>query len=224
MPITKKTQQASNKGTACSKTKTKVHSKPNIKRMQDRVLCWEQTDKSHRALDLTRSCWWNWGGSRAKLVASWHTGVRQLAVFSQVGWRWLAVSTLFYHLSLSWCRHRRRFTQWMWSAEKRNTWNNSKCVAGSIYSKFTKLLDDAKISVVNAMHGAGLNDSFEKIKVSLESYFRAVTRSEELSILIDFPGHPLVMRRFWPQPAPVDFDSFLHLKLKLDVSCIMLSI
>lgn len=123
-------KQTSKKGSACSKTKIKVHSKSNIKRMQGPLL--GADTQNHRALDLTRSCWWNWGGSRAKLVASWHTGVRQLAVFSQVGWRWLAVSTLFYHLSLSWCRHRRRFSQWMWSAGKK-IWNNSKCVAGSIY-------------------------------------------------------------------------------------------
>lgn len=44
--LSQEKKQASKKarGRTCSKTKLKVHSKPNIKKMQHRVLSWEQAD------------------------------------------------------------------------------------------------------------------------------------------------------------------------------------
>lgn len=41
--------------------------------------------QNRRALEFTHSCWSNWGSSSAKRVASWHAGVRRLAVCSKVG-------------------------------------------------------------------------------------------------------------------------------------------
>lgn len=59
------------KGSTCSKTKIKVHSKPNIKKMQHRVVVLRGERRTHWALAFTRSRWWNWQRQTCGVMAHW---------------------------------------------------------------------------------------------------------------------------------------------------------
>lgn len=81
----------------CSKTKSKVHCKPNTQKRLQKVHSPVSTTTQglHRsAQDFRWSCWLNWASSSARLVAAQHPGITQLPACLEVGWRSWGVSMI----------------------------------------------------------------------------------------------------------------------------------